>query len=112
MEFRQIVVLVAVVVLIFILAIIGYSLTKMKDVNWPPVTPICPDYWEIDGSGNCMNSKSLGTCKSPQDNKVNFSADSYLGVNGACNKYKWATKCGVSWDGVTYGAPNPCDIKI
>ena len=108
MEFRQIVVLVAVIVLIVILTIIGYSLTKAKDVNWPPVVPTCPDYWELDGSGNCMNTKNLGTCK---NSKMDFSIDNYLGVNGACNKYKWATGCGVSWDGITYGVPNPCDIK-
>ena len=109
MEFRAIVVLVALIVLIVVLSVIGYVLSKTKDVNWPPIVPTCPDYWEVDGSGNCINSQSLGTCKKPEDNNVDFTTDNYLGVNGACNKYKWATGCGVSWDGVTYGVPNPCD---
>ena len=111
-EFRQIVVLVALIVLIVVLSIIGYSLSKTKDVNWPPITPVCPDYWELDGSGNCVNSKGLGTCKQPKDNTINFATDEFLGVNGACNKYKGATNCGISWDGITYGAPNPCDTTV
>jgi len=111
-DFRQIVVLVALIVLIVVLSIIGYSLSKTKDVNWPPVVPTCPDYWELDGSGNCVNSKGLGTCKKPEDNQVKFTTDNYIGANGPCNKYKWATGCGVSWDGVTYGVPNPCDSTV
>lgn len=111
-EFRQIVVLVALIALIVVLSIIGYSLSKTKDVNWPPITPVCPDYWELDGSGNCVNSKGLGTCKQPKDNTINFATDEFLGVNGACNKYKGATDCGISWDGITYGAPNPCDTTV
>ena len=28
--------------------------------------------------------------------------------NGTCSKYTWATRCGVTWDGITYGVNNPC----
>ena len=40
--------------------------------------------------------------------KREFNTSEYTGTNGKCNKYKWADKCGVSWDGITYGAKNPC----
>lgn len=107
MEFNTIVSLVAVVILIVVLVVIGFSLRKTKDKKWPPVSALCPDYWEIDSSGNCVNSKLLGSCKRPK----NFNEDVYSGSLGPCKKYEWAKKCGVSWDGVTYGAPNPCLIK-
>jgi hypothetical protein len=78
------------------------------------MTPACPDYWIIDGSGNntrCINQKDLGTCK-PLSGKnhliMNFNNPSFTGSQGTCNKYTWATNCGVSWDGITYGVNNPC----
>jgi len=110
MEFNTIVSLVAVVILIVVLVVIGFSLRKTKDKNWPPVSASCPDYWEIDSSGNCMNSKLLGTCELV-NNKKNFNVDEYSGSLGPCKKYNWAKSCGVSWDGITYGATNPCDLK-
>jgi len=106
-DFRQIVTIIGLIVLIIVLIVIGFSLRKTKDPNWPPDVPACPDYWEVDGSGNCMNKKSLGqNC-----NNVNFTTDQYAGSLGPCKKYNWAKGCGVAWDGITYGAPNPCDIS-
>jgi hypothetical protein len=112
MEFNTIVSLVAVVILIVVLVVIGFSLRKTKDKNWPPVSASCPDYWEIDSSGNCMNSKLLGKCNIlKNDNTKDFNSDEYSGTLGPCKKYEWAKGCGISWDGITYGAPNPCLIK-
>ena len=73
----------------------------------------CPDYWVIDGSGNnakCINVKDLGTCKSlgNKHQTMNFNTSAFTGSQGACNKYNWATKCNVTWDGITYGVNNPC----
>ena len=39
----------------------------------------------------------------------NFAAAPYIGSNGLCEKYKWATTTGVAWDGITYGVTNPCN---
>ena len=112
MEFNTIVSLVAVVILIVVLVVVGFSLRKTKDTNWPPVSASCPDYWEIDSSGNCLNSKLLGSCnKTTKNDKKNFNEDMYSGSLGPCKKYEWAKGCGISWDGITYGAPNPCLIK-
>ena len=113
-SFQKIVLFVAIIILIIALVFIGIALTYSTDTTWPPMTPECPDYWTIDGSGNnanCINVKDLGTC-SPQSGSqhltMNFNGPAFTGSNGACAKYTWATKCGVTWDGITYGVNNPC----
>ena len=112
--FQKIVLFSAIIILIIALVIIGISLTQSTNQTWPPMTPACPDYWLIDGSGNntrCINQKDLGTCKPPGGQNhliMNFNTPTFTGSQGTCNKYTWATKCGVSWDGITYGVNNPC----
>ena len=81
------------------------------------MTPDCPDWWISDGSGNntiCTNIKDLGTCPPQSGNDhliMNFNDPAFTGSNGTCAKYTWATKCGVSWDGITYGVNNPCQTS-
>jgi len=112
--FQKFVLFAAIIILIIALVFIGIALTYSTDTTWPPMTPECPDYWTIDGSGNnatCINVKDLGTC-SPQSGSqhltMNFNGSAFTGSNGACAKYTWAKNCGVSWDGITYGVNNPC----
>ena len=115
-DFKEIVVFVAISILIFALIFIGFALTNQYNKNniWPPSVPSCPDYWEIDGTENnsvCRNVNDLGNCppNSNDDHLVmNFNTPSYMGTQGNCNKYNWATKCGLTWDGITYGGKNPC----
>jgi hypothetical protein len=113
-SFQKYVLLIAIVILIIALVIIGFALSYSKAQNWPPLVPSCPDYWEIDGSGNnttCTNVQDLGTCPSNTGNQhlvMNFNSSNFTGANGLCAKYNWATNCGVSWDGITYGVNNPC----
>lgn len=113
--FQKIVLFSAIVVLIIALVIIGIALTYAKKKQWPPVIPECPDYWEIDGSGNdikCINVKNLGTCKPPSGQShltMDFNSPAFANsTNINCSKYKWASNCGVTWDGITYGVNNPC----
>ena len=113
--FQKIVLFIAIAILIVSLIFIGISLAHAKDKQtWPPIVPACPDYWMIDGSGNnttCVNTKDLGTCPltGGTDHLVmNFNNAAFTGSQGTCNKYTWANKCGVSWDGITYGVNNPC----
>ena len=116
-SFQTIVLIVAVCLLALLLLIIGVALSYSKDQSWPPLTPSCPDYWTIDGSGNnttCTNIKDLGTCpaNSGQEHLVmNFNEPQYTGSNGLCRKYQWANNCNVSWDGITYGINNPCQTS-
>lgn len=109
--FQKIVLFSAIIILILALVFIGVSLRRATKQLWPPMTPECPDYWTVDGSGNCTNVKDLGTCPPPTGKKhltMNFNVAPYNGSNGVCAKYEWAQKCGITWDGVTYGINNPC----
>jgi hypothetical protein len=112
--FQKVVLFSAIIILIIILIVIGIALNYAKNKEWPPMIPDCPDYWIIDGSGNnttCINVKDLGTCPPNSGNKhlvMNFNTSTFTGSQGICNKYKWATNCGLSWDGITYGVNNPC----
>lgn len=113
--FQKTILFSAVIILILALVFIGMTLhySKSKE-TWPPILPSCPDYWVIDGSGNnstCTNVKDLGVCKPKSGEKhqvMNFNGSAFTGNNGNCNKYNWAKKCQISWDGITYGVQNPC----
>ena len=116
--FQKIVLFAAIIILIIALVIIGIALSYAKDgQTWPPMTPQCPDYWLIDGSGNnaiCTNIKDLGTCSANSGTKhliMNFNNPAFTGSQGNCNKYRWANNCGISWDGITYGVNNPCQTS-
>ena len=117
MNFQKLILTTATVVLIIILVMIGVSLSKSSvEENWPPIVGECPDYW-IDMSGNgeaCFNSHSLGRCNIPSkgnSNTMNFNQSPFTGSNGDCSKYNWATKCQITWDGITSGVKNPCDTS-
>lgn len=121
-SFQGTVLLIADIVLILALLFMAIVIhSAKKEESWPPITAQCPDWWILDGSGNkttCVNVKDLGVCKKQNVNKdqhqtMNFNTPLFSGANGStpnCAKYKWATNCKVSWDGITYGVPNPCSV--
>lgn len=115
--FQKIILYGAIIALIIALVVIGSILSKSKDKNWPPMSTSCPDWWIMDGSGNnakCINVKDLGTCPPTGGSKhltMDFNSPAFTGSNGDCSKYTWATNCGVSWDGITYGVNNPCSTS-
>jgi hypothetical protein len=115
-SFQSFILFSAIIILIIVLVFIGVTLTYSKDQQWPPMTPECPDYWVAEGSGNnitCVNTKNLGTCPPKGGDKylkMDFNNSTFTGQNGLCAKYTWAKNCGISWDGVTYGVSNPCQI--
>ena len=58
-----------------------------------------------------QDSSFVLSIKNMTDNNMNsmdFSTAPFTGDNGTCAKYQWASKCNVSWDGITYGVTNPC----
>jgi hypothetical protein len=131
LNFQKIIIIIALVLLIVILVFVGLALKKAKSVMaWPPDVPECPDYWIAESnllsntatgsdasklSNVCYNIKDLGTCpplKGDKHLKMDFSSSLFQGTNGNCAKYNWAQKCGLSWDGITYGTyQSPCDIS-
>ena len=93
----------------------GVNLANLtNNETWPPVIPQCPDYWEIDETGDkskCKNTLKLGTCAASSGTDyqlVDFNTPEFTGENALCAKYSWASKCNISWDGITYGVENPC----
>ncbi len=113
--FQKIVILLLILLLIIILVIVGLSLSnKNKNKTWPPIVGDCPDYW-LDAAGDgskCVNVQDLGTCNGSvapgQHLNMNFTVSPYNGVDGLCQKYKWANTCGVTWDGITNLSTDPC----
>lgn len=124
-NFLKTLLIVTIVVLIISLTTIGViiALDNTK-VKFPPRVDGCPDYWvhasylksgdvstdnndiDIDKLGDeCVNIKKLGTCNDSlimDFNKPPYNNDGSKGLNtGACNKYKWAKSCNITWDGIT-----------
>lgn len=114
LSFQKIILTLAIIGLIILLIVIGVSLSKSTSTMvWPPIVGACPDYWvDLKGDGEaCYNTKSLGKCNLPSKgdkNPMNFDVSPFNAENGTCSKYTWATRCGVTWDGITYGVNNPC----
>jgi hypothetical protein len=115
MSFQNSVLMIAAITLLILLGISAYTFSQVSsEATWPPIVANCPDYWvDLLGDGKaCYNSKSLGSCNIPKTddkNVMNFDISPFNGDDGACKKYDWANKCGVTWDGITYGVTNPCD---
>jgi hypothetical protein len=118
MNFQRLIILIAIILLIICLILIGMVLVNSKSTQkWPPLVGDCPDYW-VDTSGNganCVNVKNLGSCNFGQGDSefqtMDFTQGPFTGSNGMCAKYKWATSCKLTWDGITYGVNNPCDAS-
>ena len=104
MNFQQIIIFIASILLILILTFIGYSLYNNQFNNeFPPVLGECPDFW-VAKDKRCYNPKNLGNCTGPMD----FNTSQFQGNNGNCEKANWATSCNVSWTGITNN-PGVCD---
>jgi len=114
MNFQKAMLLFFIIILLVCLIFIGVVLVNSKSTEqWPPLIGDCPDYW-VDTSGNgskCVNTKNLGKCNVGSDvQTMDFSVAPFTGSNGLCAKYNWANSCALTWDGITYGVPNPCDV--
>lgn len=95
------VLMVAGLILLVALSFIAYSLYKLRtNRKYPPVVGDCPDYWDSAEEGGkqiCKNTKNIGTC----GKTMNFLSPQFVGMDGICNKAKWAKSCELSWDGIT-----------
>jgi hypothetical protein len=121
-KFQMIVLAIAVVVLIIILTAIGLGLRNLKNkVVYPPIANQCPDYWQADGSNNCLipvtNPINTGTILSSDGSvslpstvpgynslmkSIDFTNPAWNANNSAtCNKQIWANKYQVVWDGIS-----------
>lgn len=92
-----------IVISLILIGWFGYSKIK-KDTVPPPITyPQCPDYWESIATNKCKNVHSLGQCRlgNDPDNIIDFNTDTFLNeATGNYMKCKWASDCGISWEGI------------
>jgi hypothetical protein len=99
--FQKNVVIVACIVLIVVLGVIGYFLSKgSSERSWPPNISNCPDYWEDqEGDGTkCFNTQRLGKCGiGPYD------LTGWTKPARACENSKIMERCALTWDGITSG---------
>jgi len=111
MSFQKIILLIATILLIVVLIVFGLTIKNSNNnVKYPPVSSQCPDYWKAskgkNGISMCENVKKLGDSKCQTE--MNFSVKPYTGTHGICTKKKWATRCGITWDGVTNNTKTKC----
>lgn len=101
------------VVILLVMVILWYFVRKASYAQkFPPSVGNCPDYWEdLTGDGSaCYNKKKIGTCPPASYNDtydkkavMNMKKFPFDGPNSMCAKYTWASNCGLTWDGLTYG---------
>jgi hypothetical protein len=130
MSFQRTVIIVAIVLLILCLVFIGTILYNNKyNAQFPPVTGSCPDYWVDVGASKDGSHKGLTHCVAPGhslgDGKFLTPAIAGYGTRSCKSKWvsphqplddatrceykKWASKCNVTWDGVTNSSPCTSD---
>ena len=112
-SFYTIVVSIAFVILVLVLIAVGIMMQKQdEDKEFPAYASKCPDGWTYSDTSGCEHHKN---------NQKDFSGGDHYGTHYAhiitdvssttyaefkptatiCEKKKWATDMGVSWDGVT-----------
>lgn len=119
LNFQKIVLIIAIVILIVSLVFIGMQIKKSKSKQaWPPIVSQCPDYWVIEtangpNKGKCKTTEQTPASACNTTSGIDFTIGDYAGAGSACKKKEWANKCvaPVAWEGITYGAPDPCAIK-
>ena len=114
MNFQKSVMMVAIVLLVICLIMIGIAMyNNHYSTDFPPIVADCPDYWierpsETPDQSICYNVKNLG--RSECEKTKDFSGSLWTGNEGTCNKFRWATSCDLTWDGVT-NKTDPCNTE-
>ena len=97
--FQKIVSYIAAIILAGTLTVIGFTIYHSKSTTkYPPEISECPDYWDSIGPNKCRNTLNVGKC--PDDDVVDFNQPKYSGPTGLTEKCKWASNCGLVWDGL------------
>ena len=108
-SFNSLVLMIASIILIILLITIGIIMYySAKNARFPPVIAECPDYWNVEKEGDktiCKNILKINpNSVSEIDNCNKISPVNFTGPSNeetVCNKYKWASNCGIIWDGIT-----------
>jgi hypothetical protein len=79
-----------------------YQAVKALTTTVTKPYPMCPDYWDSIGNGQCQNTNGLGSCSNtPGSNIVDFNTSIFNNPNiGYYTKCRWANSCNVSWGNI------------
>lgn len=113
-SFNKSVVIIASIILITSLIILAISLSKaLFNESFPPIIPDCPDYWEIEynseNKARCINHSGVNTGNTSLEGCGDFT--NFFDRNseqGNCEKYQWAKRCSVNWDGISNNSMDFC----
>ena len=107
---------VAIIILIFCLAVIGVLMHyAVHESIFPPVPSTCPDFWKMS-----VGEEGVEMCNPPSGEMAipgysdqvecvtPFDLAQYGGKTGNCEKFQKATQCRWTWDGIT-NLGNPCE---
>ena len=118
-SFYFIVLAVATIVLIMMLAFLGWTMSNAKKATrFPTITTTCPDNWKSEKQ--YINNKDVILCKIPKSNQYNYANNITSNINmqdymdfsnekwnkdskipnPTCAKKKWAEDKKISWDSV------------
>ncbi len=65
----------AIFILVIVLIAFGVMLNKIyKQDTYPPMQNSCPDYWNMDGSGNCVLPPNTSNTKNRGGSNITFDA--------------------------------------
>lgn len=123
MDYYTITSVVAIILLLVILIWVWYvSSNALPSEAFPNSKNVCPDYWRLDPSGNCIVNITVNSGKeilsgmppssvvtrTDGSKSINFSdpgwnnpIGTYLNVQQDCNLTAWSTANNVLWDGVS-----------
>jgi len=120
-QFQKVILISSSIILIVSLIFLAYFLTKsLYADSYPAVISDCPDYWDVTrndaGLQICNNTSTVneGRGDVPDGECSAYPTDKFLaGGDGdgavLCEKYQWAKKCNITWDGVTNNN-RACDL--
>jgi hypothetical protein len=98
--FQRTVLIVAAVMLVIALVVIGMMIrSAVTEVEWPPQTSTCPDYWLESARGICTTSH--GQNGGVSSGTLNVAGKGMATPQQRCD---WARKNKVMWDGITDAA--------
>lgn len=76
-SFYLIVLSVATLILIILLAFLGWTMSNAKKgTKFPLIATSCPDNWTLDSSTKDSSGKSIKLCTRPETNQNNYGSDS------------------------------------
>lgn len=101
MNFQEIVIYVALVIMIIALIVVFMMLYYSSDKNqFPPIIGKCPDFFVINNTGKCVNYAGIGNPTYGGGEGINQQSGA-ISAGDLCNLKNELLTNGQTWDGIT-----------